>query len=250
LIYTDKIATRINNLIFGTYEMLALEYYDSMRHPTCANFRQASFFLLRNWLRHFLLTNELICEVGPAKSLVAELLSQQGCVLDNIILADSSPTMLSYSSHWYHQGVSPILGDAESLPIASGTIAVLVSSLGDPYNNYRFWKEADRVLKRDGFVIFTTPSYEWTSSYRGDNKDAFTSAEFELLDGSYISVPSLVYPVDEQIRLIESSGFALEEVSHIPISALEQVTLSPKIQITQGNDLTVVSGYCAKKKAH
>ncbi len=237
----------MDNTALGTYEMLALEYYDSTRHPTCVSFRQASCFLLREWLQLLLSQSGWVCEVGPGKSLIAELLAQQGQTLDSLVLVDSSPSMLAYSNDWRHRGAKLVLGDAEALPLASDSIAVVVSFLGDPYNSPQFWRETSRILKQGGLALLTAPSYEWAVAYRGESKKVFTSAEFELADGRSVRVPSLIYPVDEQINLIKSSGLVVEEVTHVPISALDEGQLSPKLRVVQGSKSSVVSGYRARK---
>lgn len=239
----------MGNNTLNTYEILATEYYDSARHPTCANFRQASYFIIDGWLQLLLSQNGRVCEVGSGKSIIAELMTQHGHIIDNLFLVDSSPSMLAYSNHGGVHGAKLILSNAEKLPIPSGSIAVVVSSLGDPYNSPQFWRETSRILKRGGLVLFTTPSYEWAVAFRGESEDAFTTAEFELVNGRRVRVPSIIHPIDEQIQLIESKGFAIEEVSHVAISALDRRTLSPKLSILQKSGSRVVSGYLARKSS-
>src|SRR3989442_58588 len=83
----------------GTYEDLALEYYDPNLHPTSANFREASAEVLRDWLEFVEFNGAWICEVGAGKSLIPEFLNGRVC-LDRLILVDSSPSMLAYSKPW------------------------------------------------------------------------------------------------------------------------------------------------------
>lgn len=237
----------MGNYTVCTYEMLVPEYYDSVRHPTCANFRQASYSLLKGWVQLLLSQNGRVCEVGPGKSLIAELLTQHGYILDNLFLVDSSPSMLAYSNHGNTHGAKLMLGNAEALPIPSGSISIVVSSLGDPYNSLRFWKETSRILKRGGLALFTTPSYEWAIAYRGECGEDFAYAEFELANGRKVRVPSIIYPVNEQIRLIESSGLIVEEITHIPLSALDLDELSPKLSVLKESKSSVVAGYLASK---
>lgn len=233
--------------LYYTYEILASEYYDTTQHPTCANFRHASYILLERWLRRAIDSKGEICEVGPGKSLVLKILTQQGYKFKSIYLIDSSPSMLAYSNHGSNINTKLILGEAEVLPIPSYSIAVVVSSLGDPYNSIRFWRETYRILKEGGLALFTSPSYEWAAAYRGESNNAFTSAEFELSNGHHVRVPSLIHTVDEQTRLIESNGLIVEEVTHIPVSALDDGLLSPKLRVLQGAESSVVTGFLARK---
>ena len=240
MIYTNKVIT-------GTYEMLAREYYNPRRHPTCANFRQASILLLRKWKEYILSQRGIVCEVGPGKSLVAKLLAQNNCSLSNLLLIDSSPSMLAYSEIWCNYGARLTLGNAESMDIPSGSVSIMISSLGDPYNTPVFWKEMSRILNEGSLGIFTIPSYEWSTAYRSQSGEDYASADFELVDGRHIRVPSWIYPVDEQIKLIESAGLIVEEVAQILISDLNTNQLSPKIRVLDRSELDIVTGYLARK---
>jgi len=143
-----------------------------------------------------------------------------------------------------------MLGDAEAMPIPSGSISVVVSSLGDSYNSPGFWRETSRILKRGGLALFTTPSYEWAVAYRGECGEDFAYAKFELANGRKVRVPSMIYSADEQIRLIESSGLRVEEINHIPIAALDLDELSPKLSVVKESKSNVVTGYLARKFLH
>ena len=80
----------------STYETLAPEYYDPVRHPTCANFRYASKQIIKPWLEK-LTDYRPICEVGAGKSVAAELLLEAGESTADLFLTDSSQSMLEYS---------------------------------------------------------------------------------------------------------------------------------------------------------
>lgn len=237
----------MDDYLLGTYEDIALEYYDPIRHPTCANFHKASGHLLSKWLKQFHIENGWLCEVGPGKSLLAELLDEQGATLDRLILVDSSISMLAYSKPWAVKGAHFLLGDALRLPIPSESIELLVSSLGDPYNEYnerRFWKEVYRVLRPGGISFFTTPSYEWASTFRSESDIIW--AEFELLDGRHVRVPSWIYPEDKQLKIFRDSGFFVKDVVQVSLSALKSETISPKLLIGKSN-MSIVTGYALFK---
>lgn len=239
---------RDDNVIWGTYEELASEYYDPIRHPTCANFREASGYLLKEWLRIYAIGNGWLCETGPGRSLVAELLSDLGISLKRLILVDSSPSMLAHSKQWASRGAHFVLGDAAAMPLESQCLDLLVSSLGDPYNTITFWEEAYRVLRPGGISLFTTPSYDWALAFRsGLSKEAAMWAEFELSDGRRVRVPSLIHSVPEQFSLIGTSRLLTKDVADVPITAIKSGKLSPKLLSERGPNASVITGYVIRK---
>src|SRR5260370_39454471 len=102
-------------IALGTYEDVALEYYDAARHPTCANFREATRIGLRRRLRTGRTGNETYFEIGAGKSLLLEELIGQSLPLKNVSLIDSSPTMLKHSVHLQGNGARCLLGAADCL---------------------------------------------------------------------------------------------------------------------------------------
>lgn len=234
--------------ISGTYEDLASEYYDEDRHPTCANFREGSSRLLCDWLRTHRVEQAWLGEVGPGKSVVAELLAADDVPLGRLVLIDSSPSMLAYSKGRVSRGVRLLIGDATALPLVSESVDLLVSSLGDSYNVGALWREVYRVLRPGGMSLFTTPSYDWARSFRRtENPDNMMLAEFELSDGRHVAVPSWIYPVRSQVNLIESSGLLVKDLADVAISDLKSGRLSPKLVIERGMDASVVTGYVVSK---
>ncbi len=234
--------------VLGTYEDLASEYYDPIRHPTCANFREGSKYILRKSFEKLLSKDCWLCEVGAGKSLIAELLVKDNVALDRLIITDLSASMLTHSKQWSNVGAYILTADATNLPFASRSLEIVVSSLGDPYNTHALWKEIFRVLKPGGMFFFTTPSYEWAVSFRGTNSgEPFMLAEFELLDAKHIWVPSWIYSTDEQLEIIENEGFLVQEVVNALICDLKNGNLSPKLLSKDGSDKSIVTGYVSAK---
>src|SRR5216683_2735662 len=99
----------------ASYELVAQEYYDAERHPTCANFREASRLLFRRWLS-LVPNRKLICELGAGKSLLAEILTEALRSLDTVTLVDESPSMLAYSRALKEVGVRLDLASVFALP--------------------------------------------------------------------------------------------------------------------------------------
>jgi hypothetical protein len=134
------------------------------------------------------------------------------------------------------------------LPLRSGSTGLLVSSVGDPYNQYEFWSEVYRILKPGGISLFTTPSYEWAVAFRVTaSNEIKMKAEFELEDGRRVYVPSWIYSKDEQIKMIEKNGLLVKDVADVPTSALKSNRLSPKLLVGHGSQAIVVTGYMLMK---
>jgi SAM-dependent methyltransferase len=160
----------MRDAVAATYEDLAGEYYDADRHPTCANFREASGLLTDAWLLADAKHARTFCEVGCGKSLMAETL-QRGSMFDRLTLIDSSHSMLGYSEPWRQHRTDLVLADVARLPLRSDTIDALLSSPGDAYNTEGLWAEVARVLALDGVALFTTPSFAWAQEFRRDSAD-------------------------------------------------------------------------------
>jgi SAM-dependent methyltransferase len=228
---------RLSFLRRGTYTDLAPEYYDAVRHPTCANFREASYRLLDQWLASFVRPDTKVLEVGAGASVVADWLSESERTVGRFVATDSSPDMLAYSrtcvlATYY------VVCDAQQLSLPSESFDVVVSSLGDPYNTPLFWGEAARVLRVGGHVLFTTPSFDWALKFRG----ATHAAEFVTSDGSEILVPSYVVPDHEQSQMIQAAGLVLVEGQTVEDTGLRVTQRSPRLRPGR-----IVSGYLAEK---
>jgi SAM-dependent methyltransferase len=227
----------------GAFDEIAAEYYDPSRHPTCANFRFASSLLLAEWLKDY--RDETLCEVGCGKSLAAEILFRHDSFLPRIMLTDDSAIMLEYSRPWGAQGAQLKVASADALPIRSGSVQYLISSLGDPYNSRTFWQEAARVLGPNGRVLYTTPANDWSEAFR--RGAAADEAEFELADGRHVTIHSCIYPEAGQIQLIEEAGLRVKEVSNVTVKDLIGQPLSAKLLACRGQEAGVVTGFSAIK---
>ena len=222
----------------GTYTDLSGEYYDAKKHPTCANFREASLVLSDHWLAALALPSSSVLEVGAGASIVADWISGGDRMVASLVATDISREMLTYS-YRSHIAAKYIVCNAEILPFAAGSFDIVVSSLGDPYNTPQFWKEAARALRSGGYVLFTTPSHEWALKFRGETE----TAEFALSDGRVISVPSYVKASYEQRQLMEDNALTLIDSRAIEDAALRLTPRSPKLRPGP-----VVSGYLGMKR--
>jgi len=226
--------------------VVAEEYYIRSRHPTCDNFRAASKMIIATWLNK-IPKGVSICEVGAGRSVVAEHLIEIGVPLHNLLITDQSARMLKYSAQLLQFGAFVKEADAAHLPIPVESVDYLISSLGDPYNLPVFWTEVARVLTSTGKAIFTTPAYKWARHFRANTEQTFKNAEFELIDGSRVLLPSFIYSDCEQQNMIRAAGLKVIATRHILIRDLEGESLSPKLGLDRGQDGEVVSGYLIGK---
>ena len=225
-----------------SYDALALEYYDSRRHPTCRNFTEASREFVA---KHIPLQCPWVSvDVGAGRSILCEVLfSRGGHDTESCVLLDSSQCMLSYSEEYALRGAKLVVATATNIPLRDASAGLIVASLGDPYNTVDFWREVARCLFPGGLCIFTTPSYEWTKGFRKESpNEREASAYFELRDGRAVYVPSYIYPVVSQIKLIDSAGLSVELVEAISTASLSS-PLSPKLRTLSGVVESPVTGY-------
>src|SRR4051812_29449717 len=129
----------------ASYEDVADEYYDSTRHPTCANFNYLSRLYIARQL-----TDEwprgLAVEVGAGDSSIAPIFQSRAATLNGLHITDASAAMLQHSRKWESLGATLRIQDATSLAYDEGSVSLVVASLGDPYNVLSFWRETERIL--------------------------------------------------------------------------------------------------------
>lgn len=225
-------------LRFDSYNSVAAEYYNAELHPTCRNFRDASRSFLHEALSSLPRRGWAI-EVGAGDSLAGEL---GPAAFERLILLDKSEAMLSYSRK-YRLFADLMIGDALALPFADNSISLIIASLADPFNVAQFWSEVQRTLKIGAHCIFTSPSYEWASSFRkqsiGEQEGA---ALFQLRSGEYVHLPSLVQPEESQIEMMRQAGLVLVSTNSIAADAIPQPH-SPKITGCK----VIVSGFVVQR---
>lgn len=229
-----------------SYEDLAGEYYNAVRHPTCSNFRAASILLFSDWLLNLNFVDWTICEVGAGKSVTAEIFRNKNLKCKQLYITDSSNSMLSHSNQYQSQETKLVVAEAQSLPFLNETVDLIASSLGDPYNNPEFWAEVSRVLKPSGIVIFTTPAYEWSKSFRKCLHDnCKTTAEFELINGQKHFVPSFINTYIDQSKLLLKFNLKIKDYKIVNVENLTSDLISPKITANGNN--RIVEGYLIEK---
>lgn len=231
---------------FASYDAIADEYYDPDAHPTCHNFNHLSRICLERWIPDRFLSRDIL-EVGAGDSAVAAILYEKGLPLAGLELHDASEKMLAYSRKWQQHGVSTVVSDACSILKEDSSVSLLVASLGDPYNTPVFWAEAARVVRPDGLVLFTLPSFQWASRFRTTlDVNSTHIAEFKLCNNKIVHVPSFIYPLAEQVRRIEEVGFMVVQFTSVGEEALsDKRYLSPKTNVFGANSSSLVWGFMA-----
>lgn len=208
----------------ATYASVALEYYDVGLHPTCAAFNFASCKLLRDYFSNRKLSGAVVCDVGAGESQIAKLLGGRVLELDAFWLIDASQEMLNWSEKFTHSNIHRRIEAAENLHLLDVRFDFIVASLGDPYNSNAFWHSVECSLRPDGVCLFTTPSYEWASSFRTADDDEVTDkALFVLSDGSRHYVPSFIYSPSEQRLLLRRHSLEICSTKDLTIDCLDVV---------------------------
>ncbi len=221
----------------GTYSDVAVEYYDPVRHPTSANFREASRALMIPWLRHYATRRASVLETGAGDSIVLEWIQTERRTVARFVASDQSLDMLRYTRQ-RSGGTNLVVCDAQRLPWADGSFDLVAASLADPYNTPLFWREAARLLRPGGHVLFTSPSFQWAKCFRGGAQ----VAEFVRADGEVLRLPSKVAADDAQRILIRASGLEVVRTDFVTDTELNETTRSPKLRPG-----SIVAGYLARR---
>jgi SAM-dependent methyltransferase len=215
-------------LVRSDYDVVAAEYYDVRRHPTCSNFSELSSRFLSSRILGSPRSELRILEVGAGRSTAAPVLADAGCSLEFLTLLDKSAAMLAHSVNWRERSVRTFIADACSTSLPTASYDLVVASLCDPFNRIHFWQEAQRVLAVGGLCLATIPAYEWVTAFR--EKSAADIAEFELSDGQIVGVPSFVPTLDCQLAMIEKAGLIAKEV--VTFTTLDLTgPVSPKLNV-------------------
>jgi SAM-dependent methyltransferase len=230
----------------STYDEIAAEYYDAVRHPTCANFLELSTAFLVSRIQRYAPAAKGILEVGTGRSIVAPVIARKELSLSSVILLDQSPRMLEHSRDWEPYGAKLLVADAANTGLPSASFQLIVSSLGDPYNDANFWEEMNRLLEPGGICLFTTPASEWSGRFRAGADR--TAAEFVLTSGAKVFVRSNIPCLVRQSEMISSAGLDLDEMQAFDASQLSG-PLSPKLLVGgRISPLPVVRGFAVKKR--
>lgn len=190
----------------GSYAAVAAEYYDPELHPNSAGLGALSRGLLAElWPVE---VTGLVLETGAGKALAPELLRQSGQLGAKCILTDISREMLNYARQ-YNRPCYLSVASAAQLPVRARSVDVLLASLADPYFGKPFVREAHRVMGPGGFLLVSTPAWEWASWFRNQHEEEMQgTARFETKAGS-VRVRSHIDAPAIREEVLSSGGFSI-----------------------------------------
>jgi 2-polyprenyl-3-methyl-5-hydroxy-6-metoxy-1,4-benzoquinol methylase len=232
---------------YTSYKIISKEYYDQEYHPTCSNFREGSKILIKNELETLSdLDASNVLEVGAGKSVLLEICHELNLMFKTILISDAEEQMLKYSFPFKLNSMEFKILDAENTDMDKNNFDLIVSSLGDSYNTQKFWIEVEKLLKKGGHCIFTTPSFKWCRLFRKSqiNKKI---ASIVTKNNNEIYIPSIIYNEATQIKMIEGAGLNCHQVSELKLKSLNQEIISPKLRTELTDELPVVTCYVIKK---
>jgi SAM-dependent methyltransferase len=190
------------------YDPLAGEYYDPA-HKTSRNFDRTTSVALEP-LKERVPADGLVLEVGAGRGRCNEFL---GIDPKRVVQLDSSEKMLSIDPR--EPCLLRVVHPAEELPFVDETFAVVTAFLCDPFLGLQFFKEAFRVLRSPGFLIATTPSYQWGARIRHKLRLDIGTTRFLTKEGE-VQTPSTLAPRAQLEEMLQVAGFmpaAIEVVS-------------------------------------
>src|ERR1043166_2803629 len=132
------------------YSKVASEYYDARLHPTCADFRAASFLYLSKIFREEA-PNGLIADIGCGDSLLTKFCKQK------LVLVDESAQMLARNLGDHEKRQFDVTKEKFGISEFDWVFAIL----GDPYNVISTWSNIEIALKPRGECVFMSPSFIW-----------------------------------------------------------------------------------------
>jgi hypothetical protein len=229
------------------YRNVASEYYDEKLHPTCANFRAASKLVFEKRAASFRRKELTVLEVGAGKSLYAEVCPEWRELNQSLTLNDSVPEMLTYSHKVIREGATVLVGDISHLPMPPASIDLLVSSLGDPYNVNEFWLKCTNLLRTDGLVLFTTPSYAWARIFRDQEANSMYNAEFVTSKGHVYGMPSYILEKTKQLSLMEAHDLLVVGSGNVTLDDIQTEIVSEKLLEAKSLGLPILDWYLCKK---
>lgn len=220
----------------ASYEDVAAEYYDESRHPTCADFRQASRWYLERLFEQERPDGRL-ADVGCGLSLISEFTS------DNLVMVDESRAMLEMNFHHLEKRKVNIV----EMPFGNSEFDWIFAILADPYNEIAAWANIAKALKRRGECVFVVPSFCWASKFRNSSKNELPGkARFDLFSGVSLFLPSNILLPEEQKVLISASGLESYRLDHVRVGDLAEIK-SAKISNVLSSDDALLDIYRVRR---
>ena len=184
-----------------SYDRIAAEYYETT-HVTCRNFDATCKVAAAEFLPQ-MPSFGLVLDVGCGRGRCQEYL---GLNVDRVVQLDASKEMFRIATR--ERALIRVRGDATSIPLDDGQFAAVIGFLADPFIGLQFFAEAFRVLRPQGVLFLTTPTYEWGSALRGNKEPAISYAKFIIKTKEPVLVPSTLLPASRVQEMLEYTGFS------------------------------------------
>jgi SAM-dependent methyltransferase len=195
------------------YPRLAAEYYDSARHPTTHALGVLSMRLIDGAIARLPMPDGPAVEVGAGRGVIPDLLARDGAGSRTVIVSDRYAEMLQHARSEPAARGSLVLMDARRMAVRTAHGALVVASLGAPFNGEALWLEVARVLRPGGFFLLTTPAHRWAEDHRRRLVGTPDRAVYVLGDET-VSVRSLTRSSTVYRRWAMQSGLILQDVVH------------------------------------
>lgn len=207
----EKHEAQLEQRSLSGYDRLAQNLYNRSVHPTTYAFGVAiEEYLNKHWTSPTVDCPFL--EVGAGKSRLFGRLKAP----HRFIVSDLSLSMLSHSRRCVTNDYPAFLvASAFRLPFQSGRLGGVFSILGDAYGTPAFFKEAFRVLVRDGALLYIAPSAVWGHTLRRSLGIEVDVTTLRSDDGDVVVVPSILFPNETLGEHVADAGFSRVHVSDL-----------------------------------
>lgn len=192
------------------YNTIAGEFTDHLR-VTTANFHETSAQFFIDNLKA-LSGREKVLEIGSGNGWLSSL---YGRSIPSIDISDKMGC-----------GISKITASASLISEMSNQYDVIFASLCDPFLYPVAIAEMVRILKTNGKIIISCPSYEWMCLSRNGRK----KTKFVTMSGYEVEVYSFIYSQQEIENIGKILGYRILKYDSFPIGDSQNVISSAILQ--------------------
>lgn len=231
LIINDSIFPRpsvIDNFNKNGYNKVAEEFSDDKRLTT-NNFHILSKNFFSNAINKFVKNNDKLLEIGPG----------QNWILNNFNFPEIRYNAIDISTEMSRFNNVPMkFRSIRDTGYAFNDFDIIIASLADPYFFPSAICEIWRILKPNGYFIFSIPSSKWSTGIR----NVSNKTKFQLENGTEAEVYSFTFTLDEIKLILENCSFEIiyEEEQNASPLLLDGIRISPiLIKASQINKIDI-----------
>ncbi len=179
------------------YEKAAIDFTEEKRITT-RNFHELSLAFFRKAFEMYVTKDTVVAEIGPGRGWLYGIAAPK---CQSYVGFDISSSMLNANSL-----VNKIVSSIRCTNSEAEIYDVVVASLADPYLYPEAICEIGRILKEQGYFVFSIPANEWATGLRKEKK-SWNKTSFVLDSGETVQVFSFI-PSDAELDiLLRSCGF-------------------------------------------